>query len=195
QVLWIGCADSRCPESMICGYSMGDVFSHRKEAKSVVSNIVKSIQAVIQYAINNLHIEDIVLAGHTKCGGVEAAWLLSPDFPPSPILDDVPTGSPLWRWLQPLITLPKKLNLNRLPWSAQKDTALRLLTDAHAQQSCISRFRGVVTERVLLSKSKIVQEARLRGKRVDLHAWVFEIETGNLVDVGHKAPGSLAPKL
>jgi hypothetical protein len=100
--------------------------------------------AVIQYAVDTLLVEHsewlvkfshlicphmaaaVVVVGHTKCGGVEAAWLTSRE----PV---IPTDTPLQRWLVPLINLSKELGLNRLP-IGDKEKALRILTEENARR-------------------------------------------------------------
>ena len=72
RILLIGCSDSRVPAEQILACGPGELFVHRNVANVVSYNDV-NIAAVIQYAIENLHIEDIVVCGHTQCGGVAAA--------------------------------------------------------------------------------------------------------------------------
>jgi hypothetical protein len=104
-------------------------------------------EVVIQYAVNNLHVTDsaryllgfpcpmltefidaVVVCGHTQCGGVEARWLLAQSVPA------VPKGTPLHRWLQPIVVTAKALGLNKLPYLEQKERALRILTSANARE-------------------------------------------------------------
>jgi carbonic anhydrase len=72
KVLWIGCSDSRVPAEQLLGCGPGDLFIHRNVANVVAYNDV-NIAAVIQYAIDQLHIGDIIVCGHYQCGGVAAA--------------------------------------------------------------------------------------------------------------------------
>src|SRR5438094_8133432 len=83
--LWIGCADSRVPANEIVGLAPGELFVHRN-----VGNIVRpddqNCLAVLQYAVDVLHISHIIVCGHYRCGGIQAA------FGP-------PTTDPLEGWI------------------------------------------------------------------------------------------------
>lgn len=71
QVLWIGCSDSRVSEDVITGSKPGTMFVHRNVANIVAFNDV-NVASLLEYAIVHLKIPDIIVCGHTKCGGIRA---------------------------------------------------------------------------------------------------------------------------
>jgi carbonic anhydrase len=152
QILWIGCADSRCPETTILGLNPGDVFVHRNIANILIPTDLNSL-SVIQYAVQYLEVKHIVVCGHTSCGGIAAA------------LDNKKLGL-IDMWLMPLRQLRRE-NLKLLESMDEKAKGLKLVE--------LNVRSGIDT---LMDNPVVLDAVTERGLKV--HGLIYDVGTGEL---------------
>ncbi len=161
--LWIGCSDSRVPANEIVGMAPGELFVHRNVANLVVPMDLNCM-AVVQYAIEVLKIEHIIVCGHYGCGGVAAA------------LDGHDEGLP-GRWLMPLRDVARKHR--------------RVLTAAGDEASQLARLceLSVIEQVRSLGGVSAVRDAWIGGASLSLHGWIYDVADGLLRDLNLCAAG------
>jgi len=152
EILWIGCSDSRCPETTILGMDPGEVFVHRNIA-NIVHATDLSVNAVIDYSVVHLKVKHVVLCGHTSCGGVAAA------------LGNTKLGL-IDNWLLPLRTL-RKDNIKMLESMEAKDAALKLVE--------LNVLQGVKT----LKENHTILDA-MTGRGLKVHGVIYDIGKGEV---------------
>ncbi|BEI94598.1 uncharacterized protein CcaverHIS019_0701700 [Cutaneotrichosporon cavernicola] len=158
NVLWIGCADSRIPETTICGGKPGDIFVHRNIANQFHLED-NSANAVLNYAVLHLGVTQVVVVGHTACGGCKAAFGSA-----APAADAPVPEHPLMAFLDPLIKLR-----HSLPADATIDDLTRENVRVGVQN---------------LTQSSTINEAWALGKQVYVHGWIYDLASGRLSDLG-----------
>jgi carbonic anhydrase len=158
RYLWIGCSDSRVPANEIVGLAPGELFVHRNVANLVLHNDFSCL-SVLQYAIEALRVEHVMVVGHYGCGGVQAAW----EERRLGLVDN---------WLQPIRDVAHQYRdpLRQLPGDAQRlDRLCELNVLVQARRVC---------------RTTIVQQAWDRGQVLTVHAWVYRLTDGLLRDLG-----------
>ncbi|KAF9527012.1 carbonic anhydrase [Crepidotus variabilis] len=177
HTLWIGCADSRVPASVITGAKPGELFVHRNIANQFHPDD-KNILSVLRYAVDHLGVEHVVIVGHSRCGGAQACLnaALAPNFVPGnlPIatIEDYPAEEDINRWLEPLTELTASLELGSI-----SDAALQTIVEENVKLQVKN-----------LSQSEVIQRAfengtTALGKKVQIHGWVYDLATGRLKDL------------
>ncbi len=157
KYLWIGCADSRVPANEIVGLSPGELFVHRNIANQVIHTDFNCL-SVIQYAVDVLKIEHIIVCGHHGCGGVKAAL----DTSYHGLIDN-------WlRNLQEIIRLKQK-ELSRFE---NRNDLLKRLSEIN-----------VIRQALNVGDTTIVQDAWRRKQKVTIHGWIYSLENGLLKDL------------
>ncbi|MCL4763016.1 MAG: carbonate dehydratase [Burkholderiales bacterium] len=158
RYLWIGCADSRVPANDIVDLDPGEVFVHRNVANVVVHTDFNCL-AVLQYAVDVLKVEDVMVVGHYGCGGVRAAL----DHSAHGLIDN---------WLHHVQDV-----------GSRHAALLSGAADAEARVDRLCEL-NVVEQVANLARSTILRDAWRRGQRVTLHGLVYGLSDGRLQDLG-----------
>jgi carbonic anhydrase len=163
EFLWIGCSDSRVPANQITGLAPGEVFVHRNIANVVPADDINSA-SVIQYAVDVLRVEHIIVCGHYGCGGVAAS--LGPDM-----------MDPLDSWIELLrdIRDAHSDELNKLD---SEDARIARLCELNVMQQVKN-----------VASLDIVQNAWRRNQALGVHGWIYDLHDGLLRDLGVEVTG------
>jgi carbonic anhydrase len=156
--LWIGCADSRVPANEIVGMAPGELFVHRNVANLVVHSDLNCL-SVLQFAVDVLGVEHVIVCGHYGCGGVRAA------------LRDERHGL-VDNWLRHIQDTARahRTALDRIPAGVAREDRLCEL--------------NVVEQVGNVYETTVVQDAWARGQRLTLHGWIYHLDDGLLRDLG-----------
>ena len=156
RFLWIGCSDSRVPAERLTGLEPGELFVHRNVANLVIHTDLNCL-SVVQYAVDVLEVEHIIICGHLGCGGVQAAV----ENPELGLIDN---------WLLHIRDLWYKHSslLGELPPEQRFDMLCKI---------------NVIEQVYNLGHSTIMQSAWKRGQKVMIHGWVYGIQDGRLRDM------------
>jgi len=157
RYLWIGCSDSRVPANQIVGLMAGDMFVHRNVANVVVHTDLNCLSA-IQFAVDGLRVEHIIVCGHYGCGGVLAA------------LQDSRLGL-IDNWLRHVQDVQNKhrAEIEKLKTEAERHRRLCEL--------------NVIEQVTSVSQTTVVRDAWARGQSVTVHGWIYDIHDGLLRDL------------
>ena len=156
KILYIGCSDSRVAAEELMGVGPGDIFVHRNIA-NMVSALDFSCMSVINYAVNHLMVNRIIVCGHYNCGGVKAAM----------IPEDLGLLNPWLRNIRDVYRL-HKIELDSI---VSEQTKYERLIELNVQEQCINVIKTSEVQRAYLSRGLTV------------HGWIFNIHTGFLVDL------------
>jgi carbonic anhydrase len=165
QYLWIGCSDSRVPANQIVGLLPGEMFVHRNVANVVTHSDLNCLSA-IQFAVDVLQVQHVIVCGHYGCGGVLAA------------LRDEKLGL-IDNWLRHVQDVGRK-------HQAHLD-GLRTEGERH---SCLCEL-NVVEQVVNVSQTTVVRDAWARGQSLAVHGWVYALHDGLLQDLGMCVTGEV----
>jgi len=163
RYLWIGCSDSRVPANEIVGLAPGELFVHRNVANVVVHSDLNCL-SVLQYAVDVLRVEHVIVCGHYGCGGVEVAWKRTA----MGLIDN---------WLRHVQDVADR-HRARLP---------RGMTDAQATRRLAEL--NVVDQVANVCRTTIVIDAWRRGQTLSVHGVIYALSDGLLRDLGVTVSG------
>ena len=155
--LWIGCSDSRVPANQVVGLVPGEMFVHRNVANVVVHTDLNCLSA-IQFAVDVLRIEHIIVCGHYSCGGILAA------------LQDNKLGL-IENWLRHVQDV-----------RAKHQAELDALETEKAQHDRLCEL-NVIEQVTNLSRTTVVRDAWSRGQALTVHGWIYDLSDGLLRDL------------
>ncbi|MBE7942459.1 MULTISPECIES: carbonate dehydratase [Ramlibacter] len=156
KFMWIGCSDSRVPANQITGLEPGEVFVHRNVANVVVHSDLNALSA-IQFAVDMLKVQHIMVVGHYGCGGVMAA------------LNNQRVGL-ADNWIRHIQDVRDR------HWDM-----LEALPEAHRGDALVDL--NVIEQVVNISVSTVMTDAWAKGQKVTIHGWTFGVHDGLLQDL------------
>jgi carbonic anhydrase len=156
KYMWIGCSDSRVPANQITGLEPGEVFVHRNVANVVVHSDLNAL-STIQFAVERLKVQHVMVVGHYGCSGVQAA------------LEGARIGL-ADNWLRHIKDVRDRHRglLDAIPEHARHDALVEL---------------NIVEQVVNVTQSTVMQDAWSRGQNVTVHGWVYGVHDGLLKDL------------
>ena len=155
--LWIGCSDSRVPANEVTNTESGEMFVHRNIANMVVHTDF-NLMSVLEYAVNVLEVKHIIVCGHYGCGGVRAAMTNK-------------TYGLVDKWLR---NIKDVYNLHR--------KELELIEDLDKRSDRLTEL-NVIEQVQHLAETKIVQKAWHDGREVQIHGWVYGLNSGLITEL------------
>ena len=156
KYMWIGCSDSRVPANQITGLEPGEVFVHRNVANVVVHSDLNALSTV-QFAVEHLKVEHIMVVGHYGCSGVQAA------------LQGARIGL-ADNWLRHIQDVRDRHR-----------TLLDGIAEAHRHDALVEL--NAIEQVVNMAQSTVLLDAWGRGQNVTLHGWVYGVHDGLLQDL------------
>jgi len=157
KVLWLGCADSRVPESVILARKPGDIFVHRNVGNQFQPND-DSANAIMEYGLLTVGCEHVIVVGHTGCGACMVAHASAPSVGVGP------SSTHLERFIDPVVRLRDSLG-------------------PHASIDELIRANIEMSVRNVLA-SDAIKKARAQGIKIHVHGWLYELAKGHVHDLG-----------
>ncbi|MDE2249534.1 MAG: carbonate dehydratase [Pseudomonadota bacterium] len=158
KYLWIGCSDSRVPATQIVDLPPGEIFVQRNVA-NVVAHSDLNCLSTIQFAVDILKVEHIIIVGHYGCGGVQA------------VLDERRLGL-VDNWLRHVGDVAEK--------HSSMLTGLEVMALRNARLCELNAIEQVTN----VCRTTMVMDAWERGQKLSVHAWCYSLDDGRMHDLG-----------
>jgi len=158
KYLWIGCSDSRVPANQIIDMAPGEVFVHRNVANVVVHTDLNCL-STIQFAVDVLKVEHVIVVGHYGCGGVLS------------VLEERRLGL-VDNWLRHVDDVKHK-----------HAEALRGLAGPQERHDRLCEL-NVIEQVVNVCQTTVVRDAWDRGQQLSVHGWIYSLRNGRVRDLG-----------
>jgi carbonic anhydrase len=155
KVLWIGCSDSRVSEHQMTGSKPGTMFVHRNVANIVAFNDV-NVAAILEYAVVHLKIEEIIVCGHTRCGGIAA-------------IEDGVRENYIADWLCIATGAKEKADLIARERNLSREEKLAVLTEENVKLQ-IKHLKNLA----------IIRNMHAKGSVPHIHGWLYHVEDGRV---------------
>lgn len=165
EFLWIGCSDSRVPADKITGTQPGEIFVHRNIANLVIHTDV-NLLSVLEYAVNYLKVNHVIVCGHYGCGGVKAA------------MTNHDHKQVLNMWLRSIKDVYNLYEDELISIQNEEERADRLV-ELNVQEQVQK-----------LAKTSIIQQVWKHDNRPVLHGWVYGLKDGIIKSLFDMPPGS-----
>ncbi|MGL4946540.1 MAG: carbonic anhydrase [Cetobacterium sp.] len=156
--LYIGCSDSRMPIDTFTQSEPGSFFIHRNIANQVFSNDMNFL-ATLEYAVEQLEVEHIIVSGHYECGGIKTAH------------DKCRHSSIISSWLMPIkkIEVEHREELEKLETEAER-------LDRLTELNVLEQLKHIFELSVIRNKIE-------SGKYPKIHGWILDIRHGKIVEI------------
>jgi carbonic anhydrase len=163
QYMWIGCADSRVPANQIIGLLPGEVFVHRNVANLVLHTDFNCL-SVLQYAVEVLRVQHVIVCGHYGCGGVRAAM----EHGDLGLIDN---------WLRGIKDIYQQ-HRTELEFIGSLDERVNRL----CEMNVVEQVKNV-------AHTTIVQSDWRKGQSLAIHGWIYGLQDGLLRDLNTSLTG------
>lgn len=156
EILYIGCSDSRVAAEELMGVGPGEIFVHRNIANMVIS-IDLNAMSVINFSVQQLKVQHVIVCGHYGCGGVKAAM--------QPV--DLGILNP---WLRNIRDV-YRMHRDELDAFTDEEQRYKRLVELNVLEQCTN-----------LIKTAAIQKA-YKERNLKVHGWIFDVQTGKIIDL------------